>query len=137
MKAYNILSYGFPIYLIGVEMLFRFVTGVDTSSFIGPTIAAAGITFLIPLTVPKPVTLPIESQTLVIPDGYELVSSRDSEFIKFTWIFILIGTLIWMSACTVSLRYPDWDLWVFPGHLCVGIVNYVISLLFSWIKAFI
>jgi len=48
--AYYILIYGFPFYLIAFEALLRNLFQLDVIGFVGPTIASAGLSFLLPLT---------------------------------------------------------------------------------------
>ncbi len=44
---YRLLTIGFPFYLIIFEKVFRDYSNIDSSSFVGPAIAASGLGLLI------------------------------------------------------------------------------------------
>lgn len=50
---YPVITYGFPIILVIFESGIRAIMKIDTTNFIGPTLASAALCFLAPLTKPK------------------------------------------------------------------------------------
>ena len=50
---YAVLVYFFPLILIAFEWGLRTILKIDSSGFTGPALAAAGLTFLMPLIKPK------------------------------------------------------------------------------------
>ena len=42
---HSLIVYGFPMILVSFEILLRNLVNVDTSTFVGPTLAATGISF--------------------------------------------------------------------------------------------
>jgi len=53
----KILLYGLPVYLYGLEFLLRQMAKTHSDSLAGPTLAGAGIGFLLPLTELKKIQL--------------------------------------------------------------------------------
>ena len=131
-----ILNWGFPFYLIVLEVLFRGVTGLDTSSFIGPTIATAGLSFLLPLTQPKNISDSLHSRTLEVvqSNGGIAVNSNDQALLPFIWLSILIGFLIWFWSSHLALTNPADTLWFLPTHVAIGFINYLMAAILSAIK---
>lgn len=133
--GYNFLIYGFPIYFILFEMIFRGVSGVDTTGFIGPTLAAAGLSFLLPLTKPKRFDVP--SSIAEIIDGIEdvqIISKKDERLIGFILIFIVLGFAVWAWSCSVSLKSPQDKLWIIRKQVGIGSINYIMGVVFSLLK---
>lgn len=49
--------YIYPLTLVGIEFLLRQLALLETKTFIGPTLASIGVSFLLPLTSKKTLTL--------------------------------------------------------------------------------
>jgi len=76
---YGVLIYGFPLLLLLFEWGLRSLLAVDSWGFTGPTLAAAGLSFLVPLTKPKTLSVGVPNAPNAI------VGSRgDQEFIALT-----------------------------------------------------
>jgi hypothetical protein len=131
-----LLIWGFPFYLIVLEMLFRGVSGLDVSNFIGPAIATAGLSFLLPLTKPKDYSglVSTELKDAVHQVGGEIVNVNDQRLIPFVWIAILCGFLTWFWASSVSSSAPTAQFGFMPLHVAVGLINYCIAALFTIVK---
>ena len=126
---YVILTYGFPLILLVFEWGLRTLMLVDTSGFIGPTLAASGLSFLVPLTRPKRVDV-------AIPDFPDAVATTnvDQQFVGFIWLLILASLFAWSASCYASIKAPDELLIGFPIHAVIGFTTYFISLMMSFIK---
>lgn len=133
-----ILIWGFPFYLIVLELLFRGVSGHDTSAFVGPAIAAAGLSFLLPLTQPKTKTLSDSlhgrAQELIEANGGVVVNVGDLRLLPFVWIAILIGFLVWFWSSQISLTATSETFLLIPSHIAVGGINYLMAAILSAIK---
>jgi len=131
-----ILMWGFPFYLIILEFLFRSVSGLDVSSFIGPAIATAGLSFLLPLTKPKLHTELFSANLLeeVLGSGGEIVNIKDQRLIPFIWISILCGFLIWFWSSFVSSTSSNAMFYFIPLHIAIGLINYIIAAAFTLAK---
>lgn len=131
-----LLIWGFPFYLIVLEMLFRGVSGLDVSNFIGPAIATAGLSFLLPLTKPKDYSdlVSDELRVAVQETGGEIVNIKDQRLIPFVWIAILCGFLIWFWASIVSSITPNEQFYFLPLHVAVGLINYCVAAILTIVK---
>ena len=135
--GYNFIIFGFPLYLIIFEMLLRAFSQIDTSSFIGPTIGAAGLSLMIPLVRPKSVELSEEEQQMVNNHNLSIKFVDDERLINIIWVMVIVGILIWYWSCAVSFLKPKKNIWIFPKHFIIGMVNYVIGLILSIYKEII
>lgn len=131
-----ILNWGFPFYLIVLELIFRGVSGLDTSSFIGPAIATAGLSFLLPLTKPKEIGNALNGRTLSVieANGGVVVNSNDQNLLPFVWLSILIGFLVWFWASHIALSTPQNTFLFAPTHIAIGFINYILAAILSAIK---
>jgi len=132
--GYTIIIHCFPTYLILFETLFRSITGLDFSAFIGPSLAAAGLSLLIPLVRPKPVPISDEDNDKLKEDGYIICNTRDERLIVATWIAILVGIFLWSYACSTALNHPNAKLSSFWDHSTIGMINYICGITFSTYK---
>src|SRR4030043_588771 len=96
-KLTRILTYGFPFFLLAFEYLMRNALKLESQAFMGPTLSAVGVGFLLPILAPKNRTFPIsdklrndlkESKVLLITE------------LEFALMFI---TLIAIFILSVSL----------------------------------
>lgn len=122
------LPYLFPLILLLFEWGLRAALKVDTSSFFGPTLAAAALSFLIPLTKP------VEYQGGWAGRRVLMTSRFDASFVSLTWVLILLGLFAWASACYFSLTTPTSLALGFPTHTTIGGIAYVISLVMTSLK---
>ncbi|MGA8271449.1 MAG: hypothetical protein WB919_07795, partial [Candidatus Sulfotelmatobacter sp.] len=53
----KVMLYGLPLYLYGLELLLKALATIKADSVAGPTLAGAGLGFLLPLTELKPVSI--------------------------------------------------------------------------------
>jgi hypothetical protein len=122
--VHAIVVYVFPFILLLFEWGLRTVIGVDASGFMGPTLAAAALSCLLPLTKPTSmVTQTVQARKVV------LIVAAEVNFIAGTWLLILIELFVWSGTCYLSLTHPDRLLWAIPLHTLVGAAAYVLSLL--------
>lgn len=125
---HSIIVFGFPIILISFEALLRSISNVDTFGFVGPTLAAAAISFTVPLTKLKVETLEVGGEKWV------KVPKWDEKFVYLVWLAILLGLLSWFWVCTLSLNDSKKLLLDAPAHVIVGATMYVISIILCGIK---
>lgn len=131
-----ILTWGFPFYLIILEIIFKGISGLDVSSFIGPAIATAGLSFLLPLTKPKDHAGIFSEEVIaeIESGGGEIVNIKDQRLIPFIWISILCGFLIWFWASLVSSLSPDQTFYFMPLHVAIGLINYCLAAALTLMK---
>jgi hypothetical protein len=134
-KTHNILNFGFPVYLIVFEILLRSISSVDTSGFIGPTLAASGLGLLIGTIRPKSLILDPETQQLIQQQGGSIVvrNSKDEKVIILGWIAILLELLAWYWSCAITIKNETIHVQsLLP--LYVGIGNYIAGIILSSVK---
>ena len=127
------------MYLIVVEIIFRTAFHQDTMGFVGPTIAAAGLTSLIPLTELKGPKVPLSDETRKVLEKNNCmpVKTADARLVPLVWIFILLAFLVWFWSCTCSIEEPQAKLWFAPKHIAVGSINYVVAMLCALLKSYL
>lgn len=125
---HNVIVYGFPVILVAFEFGLRTLVNADVSGFIGPTLAAAGLSFLVPLTKLRVLNIEVSDSNAVV------ISKRDKEFTSLVWLFILLFLFAWFWSCYLSISRPHDTVWIIPTHFGVGLIAYVISILLTVIK---
>lgn len=126
---YSVLIYGFPLVLLLFEWGLRNIMAVDTSGFTGPTLAAAGLSFLVPLTKPKILNVQVPGASNAV-----VTSRADSQFVAVTWLMILAFLFVWSSSCYASIKLPGYKVYGVAGHLFIGAIAYIVSLFMTFLK---
>lgn len=129
---YSILIYGFPVILVVFESALRFILKIDTFGFLGPTLAATGITSLASAVRPK-------TQEITAEDGRKFlaISKLDNQFIAFCWLIIFCMLLAWAGSCYASNVSPDTAIWGVQIHFGIGVVAYIVSMSLVAIKGIV
>jgi hypothetical protein len=126
---HNILIYGFPVLLLIFEWGLRSVIAVDTWGFTGPSLAVAGLSFLVPLTKPKEIDVSAPEHA-----GAVGVSRKDLDFIAVTWLLVLSFLFFWAWSCYASLKHPDQQFLHVSLHFAIGLATYAVSLVMTYVK---
>ena len=122
-----LLSYFFPIMLIPFEWGLKIILQEDSTSFFGPTIAAAGLSFMIQLTKPK--------QLGDLNNGSIIISKADNRFVPVLWIIILASLFAWAASCYFSIKSPNYVILNgIPCHFAIGGLVYSPSIVLTFIK---
>ncbi|MDP4530505.1 hypothetical protein Q9252_00040 [Marinobacter salarius] len=124
---YAVLIYGFPLTLLAFEWGLRTMIGVDSSGFTGPTLAAAGLSFLMPLVKPKQKKIPGH-------ENYVVTTKADATLIPLLWLFVLAFLFCWSWSCYVSVKLPDHNTLGLASHLAIGSGLYIVSLILTAVK---
>lgn len=132
-NPYNILNVGFPIYLICFEISLRFVSNVDTSSFVVPTLAASGLGLLIGTVRPKEVSNDAHIEQSLNNGTRPLVvrEKRDEAMVLLGWISILIELLGWYFCCALSIKSGGKMFGYNTIPLYTGIGSYAVAVFLS------
>jgi hypothetical protein len=126
---HSIIIYGFPMILVSFEALLRNLINVDTFGFVGPTLAATGISFMVPLTRLK--TSEVESS---LGEKWVQVSKRDQGYVNLIWLLLFVSLFVWFWVCTLSIQRDASVVFEFPTHVVIGALMYVIGIVLSGIK---
>jgi hypothetical protein len=124
--------YGLPLYLYLLEAFLKSIASVTSESLLGPTLAGAGIGFLLPLTEFKRVNLAQNLVSELEKFKVEAYSNRDKNFIEFVWLFFFISLVAWMYSVFLTFHPKQVPLDVAP--LWIGCVIFVVALVLSEIK---
>jgi hypothetical protein len=146
--------YLYPICcLLLLEYLMRsFISTKGTLAFIGPTLAALGISFVLPLTIRRLMTKEQLKERLkekqekipdAISDKLEEIINREDELGNIgvsiqldddmnvphaAWLLTsLLFTPVWAYALYLSIKFPEGFWWVFPCSCYPGFFNYVVG----------
>tara|TARA_R100000655_G_scaffold65413_1_gene103874 strand:- start:2556 stop:2948 length:393 start_codon:yes stop_codon:yes gene_type:complete len=126
---HSIIIYGFPMILVSFEALLRNLINVDTFGFVGPTLAATGISFMVPLTKLK--TSEVESS---LGEKWVQVSKRDHGYVSLIWLLLFVSLFIWFWVCTLSIQSDESMMFQVPAHVVIGAIVYVAGIVLSSIK---
>ena len=118
--------------LVSFEALLRNLVNVDTFAFVGPTLAATGISFLVPLTKLKE----LEFETAE-GERWVKVSKRDQVFVNLTWLLLFVSLFVWFWVCTLSIQSTPITWLGFPAQIVAGAALYVISIILSTVKEYV
>lgn len=132
----RVLIYGFPFFLLLIEALFRAALKLDTHAFMGPTIAAVGVGFLLPLIIPKPRQFSLSESVReeIAEHGITIIPTAEQRLIDVVWIFIFLLTSSWVGSLYVSSTQPDLLWFDMKAYLILGFVNYFVGVLFCELK---
>jgi hypothetical protein len=129
------LLYGLPVYLYGLELLLKSMASVQADSVAGPTLAGAGIGFLLPLTQLKTVKIDDQLQQQLIAAKASAYSPRDKSFSEFIWFAFFVCLLGWMYSIFLTLKPAANPLPpTVNGPLSIGCIIFVISIALSEFK---
>ena len=132
----RILIYGFPFFLIALERVLRTALNLNSETFMGPTLAAVGVSFLLSLIVPKSRELGLSQETLSEIDrqGIIVIPRNEQILIDLVWVFIFTLTASWAYCLYLSCITPTSTWLKIPAYQILGFGNYFVGVLFSEIK---
>lgn len=108
----------------------RTISKVDTSGFTGPTIAAAALSLLIPLTEPI-------SKEPPRSDGLKVINTKQQIFIPIIFISSFIYLFLWGWTCYLSITSNTDKILDIDFHLIVGLSMYVYSSVMVYIRDYL
>jgi len=132
---HSILIGVFPLILVVYEWGLRVALGTDSTAFIGPTLATAALSCLMPLTRPLRraglTFVHLNRQALPGPPTGHILSA-DTNVAGIAWGLILVGLFAWEAACYFSLRHPELNTLSMPTHAVLGACAYLTSLTMNY-----
>jgi hypothetical protein len=135
MFGERIFVYFLPTFLIALEWFMRAAFSLETELFIGPILASVGLTFLVPLTIPKKThhhhhQLSKQMREELERLQFTVIPKRERRFIQLCWSLMLIFILAWLSTLYLS-TLPGQYLWRFPISYYPGFFNAFVGILLS------
>jgi hypothetical protein len=128
----RVLAYGFAFFLLLLEWVFRKLANLNSHEFIGPTLAAAGVGFLVPLISPKTVvpTLPEEAKKQL--DGYYIIPKKQQRLVEITLLFLFLLIASWVYDLYLVCKPTSGLLGISP--ISLGLVTYLAAVVLAEIK---
>ncbi|HTW23505.1 MAG TPA: hypothetical protein VMD78_07895 [Candidatus Baltobacteraceae bacterium] len=129
----KILLYGLPLYLYGLEFLLKAFASIKADSVAGPSLAGAGLGFLLPLTDLKPVSLDADVMDELRAAGAGVYSPRDKTFSDFVWLCFFLSLGAWMLSIYWTLKplaHPS----IVNRPLLIGCIIFLVSITLAEIK---
>ena len=126
----KVLLYGLPVYLYGLEIFLRTLANVGMESLAGPTLAGAGMAFLLPLTELKQLKIDEAAARVLAEANAKAYSARDKVFSDFVWLAFFLSLAGWMYALFRIMRplpAPQSINWSFASGCAVFVVSIVLS----------
>jgi hypothetical protein len=100
----KVLLYGLPVYMYVLESLLKTVASVTSDSLAGPTLAGAGIGFLLPLTDLKQIQIDPAIAAQVARANARLYSPRDKMFTDLVWLSFFLALAAWMYSIFLTMK---------------------------------
>jgi hypothetical protein len=134
------MVYGLPVYLYGLELLLKAFAAITADSVVGPTLAGAGLGFLLPLSELKAI-YSIDPEVLRKLEAGKAAaySPRDKTFSDFVWVcfFLALGFWMWCIYLTMHVSSESrWQVhgWYFNKSLAIGCIIFVVSIVLTEVK---
>jgi hypothetical protein len=130
----RILIYTFPFFLLAMEWLLRISLAIDSRDFIPPTIVAAALGLLLPLTGYKNREFALSDSTKRQIEALHavVVPKRERRLIDIVWLTILISLAVW-GCCLVFACKPEHNP-IKLSPVYYGLATYFIAVIFSEIR---
>jgi hypothetical protein len=129
--ANRVLIYGFPLFLWFMEWLLRLPLQNGPTDFLAPTIAAAGLGLLLPLTAQSDWQAELKKVTVREIGILKLVVKKmghERLFIESVWVGILVSVAAW-AICVVTTCRPELLPFKWPHiYSAVGIYTLAVAL---------
>jgi len=137
------VMYLYPLMLVLLEVLMRGLLSIEAGAIIGPSLAAVGASFTIPLTVKRSLTLEKgeKLRRIMKPAVYsELIkfymngifsyTDTEEEQVRSVGIaFALVLMALWAVTLVLTLKFSAW--WASPLTVALGLLSCLIGLLLT------
>lgn len=132
----RVLIYGFPFFLLFIETILREALAQKGGASVGPSLAAAGVGFLISLIIPKQRTLELSAATdkELKDKKMSVIPTAERKFIDVVWLLTFLLIASWTYDVYVSYKTPELLWWRFPALLVIGFANYFVGVICSEVR---
>lgn len=132
----RILLYGFPVFIILLEILLRSAYSIDSKGLVGPALAATAIGLLLPLTSQKrrDLQLPHAITEKLKGRGIMIIPKTEKTLIEAVWLILFVFVLAWAYAVYLSCRQVAGGRFGLTWCQMIGIVTYIIGVVLTEIR---
>lgn len=128
------LLYGLPVYMYALELLLKQMASVTADSVAGPTLAGAGIGFLLPLTELKKVAADPNLVNQLKAANIAVYSPKDKAFSDGVWLAFFLSMLAWMYSIFLTVKHSAGVHTGINWALTIGCIVFVISVVLTEFK---
>jgi hypothetical protein len=132
--ARRILVYGTPVYLYLLEVLLRTLASVKMESVAGPTIAAAGIGFLIPLFQLKQAQIDPKLQKQIDSNKFKVIAQKDDSLLALITLSFVLSLAAWMYSLFLVIKPLTDEAQSSLLSIAIGSLVFIVSIALSEIK---
>jgi hypothetical protein len=129
----KIMLYGLPVYLYGLELLLKKFATIKADSVAGPTLAGAGLGFLLPLTELKAIPISPEVRAKLEESKAAVYSRTDKSFSDFVWVCFFGALVLWMWCIYLTL-HPSSAGGYLNRSFAIGCIIFLASIVLAEIK---
>jgi hypothetical protein len=136
--------YAYPVFLLAIEFMLKSLASLEIQPFIGPTLAAVGASFTLPLLIRRPVTVEkLRKYPQIVKQleklhqqgqAIQFLSRTEMLFIQICLTCTFLLTVIWIWTLYLSIKFPTGLWWHLPSNLFPGFINYIIGIVLSEIR---
>jgi hypothetical protein len=130
----KLMVYGLPVYLYVLEAVLKTFAAIQSDSIAGPTLAGAGLGFLLPLTELKQINVPADVLQKLKDTGTAVYSPADKTFSDFVWVCFFASLLLWMWCIYLTLHPKPLWLGYINEPFSIGCIIFVVSIALAEIK---
>jgi hypothetical protein len=138
--------YVFPFFLLLVEIVLRSAFLEDITTLIGPSLAATGAAFVVPLTVKRPMTLekleylkknttrPDLIEEAILKNKLDVTTDEEQGVINICSASVFVLVALWVLALYLAVKHDKTSLWLVPVGLIPGLVNCLVGLILTELR---
>lgn len=128
------LLYGLPLYMYVLELLLKQFANMNADSVAGPTLAGAGIGFLLPLTELKRPAVDQALLTQLKNANIAVYSPKDKAFSDGVWFAFFFSLLGWMYSIFLTVKRSGSVHTGVNWALTIGCIVFVASVVLAEFK---
>ncbi|MGA9043232.1 MAG: hypothetical protein WB421_22225 [Terriglobales bacterium] len=130
----KIMLYGLPLYLYGLELLLKAFANIKADSVAGPTLAGAGLGFLLPLTELKAVAIDPAVRKKLEEAKAAVYSKSDKTFCDFVWVCFFASLASWMWCIYLTLHPLRESSGYINKSFTIGCIIFIVSVVLTEVK---
>jgi hypothetical protein len=125
----RVVLIGLPIYIVGAEVFVNYVLLGSSDEFkhLGPSVAVAGISLLVPVLVPK-------RGEVSLQNGQVATIVLDADLVQAAWLVLIVLAGFWIYCLYLAHQTDPPTLWSVPAPTAIGAGTYLVGWVFTELK---